>query len=122
MVAEAEKFAEEDKAIKERIDAMHALKNYIYSMRNTIEDKDKLADKLDEDDKAVTKLFDFCIQPDQAAPPSCLILLAIFPAALNQTLISSIRSQALSLKQALKLLFPLSGKLVIRIDLNIFYE
>ena len=52
MVAEAEKFAEEDKAIKERIDAMHALKNYIYSMRNTIEDKDKLADKLDEDDKA----------------------------------------------------------------------
>jgi len=51
MVQEAEKFADEDKAIKERIDAKHTLQNYIYTMRNTIEDKDKLADKLDEDDK-----------------------------------------------------------------------
>ena len=52
MVQEAEKFAEEDKALKERIDAKHSLQNYIYTMRNTIEDKDKLADKLDEDDKS----------------------------------------------------------------------
>ena len=51
MIADAEKFADEDKAIKERIDAKHAFQNYIYQMRNTIEDKDKLADKLDEDDK-----------------------------------------------------------------------
>jgi heat shock protein 5 len=52
MVQEAEQFAEEDKMIKERIDARHSLQNYIYSMRNTIEDNDKLADKLDEDDKS----------------------------------------------------------------------
>jgi len=52
MIADAEKFADEDKAIKEKIDAKHALQNYIYTMRNTIEDKDKLADKLDEDDKS----------------------------------------------------------------------
>merc|ERR1719218_385067 len=52
MVQEAEKFADEDKAIKERIDAKHSLQNYLYTMRNTIEDKDKLADKLDEDDKS----------------------------------------------------------------------
>jgi len=52
MILDAEKFADEDKEIKERIDARHALQNYIYQMRNTIEDKDKLADKLDEDDKA----------------------------------------------------------------------
>ena len=51
MIADAEKFAEEDKAIKERIDSKHAFQNYIYQMRNTIEDKDKLADKLDMDDK-----------------------------------------------------------------------
>jgi len=52
MVEDAAKFADEDKAIKEKIDARHALQNYIYTMRNTIEDKDKLADKLEEDDKS----------------------------------------------------------------------
>ena len=52
MVKEAEEFAEEDRIIKEKIDAKHALQNYIYSMRNTIEDKDKLANKLDSRDKS----------------------------------------------------------------------
>jgi len=52
MVAEGEKFAEEDKALKEKIDAKHQLENYIYQMRNTIEDKEKLADKIDADDKS----------------------------------------------------------------------
>lgn len=51
MVQEAEQFADEDKAIKERIDSKHALQNYVFTMRNTIEDSDKLADKLDADDK-----------------------------------------------------------------------
>lgn len=51
MVADAEKFAEEDKLVKEKIDARNSLDNYLHSMRNTIEDKEKLADKLDEDDK-----------------------------------------------------------------------
>merc|ERR1712032_1328814 len=43
MIEDAEKFADEDKAIKEKIDAKHAFQNYIFQMRNTIEDKDKLA-------------------------------------------------------------------------------
>jgi len=30
MILDAEKFAEEDKQIKERIDAKHAFQNYIY--------------------------------------------------------------------------------------------
>lgn len=51
MILEAEQFVEEDKEIKERVDAKHALQNYVYQMRNTIEDKDKLADKMAEDDK-----------------------------------------------------------------------
>lgn len=51
MVAEAAKFEEEDREIKERIDAKHSLQNYIYTMQKTVEDKDKLADKLSEDDK-----------------------------------------------------------------------
>jgi len=51
MVEESEKFAESDKIVKEKIDAKHQFDNYIYQMRNQIEDKEKLADKLDEDDK-----------------------------------------------------------------------
>ena len=71
MILDAEKFAEEDKAIKERIDAKHAFQNYIYQMRNTIEDKDKLADKLDEDDKntiaeALTEAEDWLNSNDDA--------------------------------------------------------
>ena len=30
----------------------HSLENYLYTMRKTIEEKDKLADKLSEDDKS----------------------------------------------------------------------
>lgn len=52
MVDEAAKFADQDKEIKETLDAKHQLENYVYQMRNTIEDSDKLADKLDSDEKA----------------------------------------------------------------------
>ncbi len=51
MVADAEKFAETDKLLKDKIDARHQLENYLYQMRNTVEDKEKLANKIDEDDK-----------------------------------------------------------------------
>ena len=56
MVADAEKFADEDKALKEKIDAKHQLENYIYQMRNTIEDKEKLADKIDAEDRAASRM------------------------------------------------------------------
>merc|ERR1712070_1045995 len=52
MIDEAERMIDEDKEIKEKIDARNSLDNYIYQMRNSIEDKDRLADKLDEDDKS----------------------------------------------------------------------
>ncbi|XP_052191954.1 heat shock 70 kDa protein BIP1-like [Diospyros lotus] len=51
MVKEAEEFAEEDKKVKERIDARNSLETYIYNMKNTINDKDKLADKIEAEDK-----------------------------------------------------------------------
>ncbi|ERN00978.1 hypothetical protein AMTRI_Chr04g187670 [Amborella trichopoda] len=51
MVREAEEFAEEDKKVKERIDARNSLETYVYSMKSTINDKDKLADKIESDDK-----------------------------------------------------------------------
>lgn len=55
MIADAEKFSEEDKLIKEKIDAKNSLDSYLHSMRNTIEDKEKLADKIDEEDKESIK-------------------------------------------------------------------
>jgi len=50
MIADAEKFAEQDKELKAQIDARNSLENYIYTMRNTVEDKEKLAEKLSEED------------------------------------------------------------------------
>lgn len=55
MIRDAEKFAEQDKVLKEKIDAKNSLENYIYTMRNTIEDKEKLAEKIEEDDKSKIK-------------------------------------------------------------------
>merc|ERR1711966_140127 len=52
MVQEAEEFAEEDRKIKERVDARNSLETYAYNMKNTVSDSDKLADKLEEDDKS----------------------------------------------------------------------
>jgi len=71
MVADAEQFADQDKAIKDKIDAKHQLENYVYQMRNTIEDKEKLADKLDDDDKnsiaeALTEASDWLSSNDDA--------------------------------------------------------
>ncbi|PON92857.1 Heat shock protein 70 family [Trema orientale] len=51
MVKEAEEFAEEDKKVKEKIDARNSLETYVYNMKNQINDKDKLADKLESDEK-----------------------------------------------------------------------
>ena len=55
MVKDGEKFAEEDKAVKEKIDARNQFENYIYQMKNSVEDKDKLAEKLAEEDKSKIK-------------------------------------------------------------------
>lgn len=51
MIQEAEKFADEDRKTKERVDARNALEGYLHSMKSTVEDKDKLADKIEDDDK-----------------------------------------------------------------------
>ena len=55
MIKDSEKFAEQDKVLKEKIDAKNSLENYIYTMRNTIEDKEKLAEKIEADDKEKIK-------------------------------------------------------------------
>ncbi|KAL5580782.1 hypothetical protein UlMin_013224 [Ulmus minor] len=51
MVKEAEEYVEYDKQVKDKIDAQNKLETYIYNMKNTINEKDKLAEKIDSDDK-----------------------------------------------------------------------
>merc|ERR1712023_488423 len=60
MVSEAEEFAEEDKKVREKIEARNALENYVYSMKNTLSDGEKgVADKIsDEDKEAVEKALE----------------------------------------------------------------
>eukprot|EP00871_Galdieria_phlegrea_P004149 jgi/Galph1/4735/GphlegSOOS_G3324.1 len=49
MLKEAEEFAEEDRRQAKKIEARNGLENYIYSVKNTIEDK--LKEKISEEDK-----------------------------------------------------------------------
>merc|ERR1711979_75378 len=52
MIKDAEQFADEDKKVREKIEARNQLENYVYSMKNTLSDSEKgVADKIGDDDK-----------------------------------------------------------------------
>uniref|UniRef100_A0A673WQL2 Endoplasmic reticulum chaperone BIP n=1 Tax=Salmo trutta TaxID=8032 RepID=A0A673WQL2_SALTR len=51
MINDAERFADEYKKLKERIDARNELESYAYSHKNQIGDKEKLGGKLSPEDK-----------------------------------------------------------------------
>merc|ERR1712184_67245 len=54
MIKDAEEFADEDKKVKERVDAKNAFDGYIHSMKSAIEgsgDNKGLGEKMDEDEK-----------------------------------------------------------------------
>lgn len=51
MVEEAEKYAEEDKATRERIEARNKLENYAYNLKNQVNDEEGLGGKIEDDDK-----------------------------------------------------------------------
>ena len=52
MINDAEKFAEEDKKVKERVEARNELESYAYSLKNQVGDKEKLGGKLSDEDKS----------------------------------------------------------------------
>jgi len=71
MVREAEEAAEEDKLLKERVEARNSLENYAYTVRNSINDKEKIGDKLSAQDRetlegAVKEATDFLEQNPNA--------------------------------------------------------
>jgi len=52
MVLEAEEFAEEDKKVKDRVNARNGLESYVYNLKNQLDDDEKgLADKLSSQDR-----------------------------------------------------------------------
>lgn len=51
MIRDAEKFADEDQKLKERVEARNELESYVYSLKNQIGDKEKLGGKLSEAEK-----------------------------------------------------------------------
>jgi len=51
MINDAEKFADEDKILKERVEARNELESYAYSLKNQVADKEKLGGKLSDEDK-----------------------------------------------------------------------
>jgi len=55
MVREAEEFEEDDKAMREKVEAKNGLESMAYNLKNQINDEDKLGGKLDEDDKTAVE-------------------------------------------------------------------
>jgi heat shock protein 5 len=52
MVREAEEYAEEDRKVKDRIDARNGLESYLYNLKNTLDDDEKgVADAISAEDK-----------------------------------------------------------------------
>lgn len=52
MIKESEKFADEDKKVKEKVEAKNELESYVYSLKNQIADKEKLGGKLSDEEKS----------------------------------------------------------------------
>ena len=51
MINDAERFAEEDKLVKDRVESKNDLESYAYSLKNQLKDEEKLGGKLSEEDK-----------------------------------------------------------------------
>lgn len=52
MISDAERFAEDDKLVKEKVESKNELESYAYSLKNQVGDAEKLGGKLSEDEKS----------------------------------------------------------------------
>lgn len=63
MIQDAEKFAEDDKMVREKVDAKNELESYTYSLKNQVGDSEKLGSKLSESEKTeITQAVDEAIE------------------------------------------------------------
>jgi len=51
MIKDAEKFADDDKKVKEKVEANNELESYAYSLKNQLSDKEKLGGKITDEEK-----------------------------------------------------------------------
>jgi len=51
MIKDAEKFADDDKKVKEKVESRNELESYVYSLKTQLADKEKLGGKLSDEDK-----------------------------------------------------------------------
>merc|ERR1711936_311199 len=51
-INDAEKFADEDAALKSKVEARNELESYAYSLKNQLSDKEKLGGKLSDDEQS----------------------------------------------------------------------
>ncbi|XP_071097718.1 endoplasmic reticulum chaperone BiP-like [Haliotis cracherodii] len=59
MINDAEKYADDDKKVKEKVEAKNELESYAYSLKNQLGDKEKLGGKLSSEDKdTITEAVD----------------------------------------------------------------
>ena len=52
MISDAERFAEDDNLVKEKVESKNELESYAYSLKNQVGDAEKLGGKLSEDEKS----------------------------------------------------------------------
>jgi heat shock protein 5 len=57
MMADAEKYAEEDKATAERIRSRNELENYAFNLKNQVNDAGGVGGKLDDDERRLQAPF-----------------------------------------------------------------
>ncbi|EER93587.1 hypothetical protein BDA96_01G123700 [Sorghum bicolor] len=72
MVREAEEFAEEDRRVRERVDARNRLENYVYRVRATVRDAGGMARKIGDEDRermeaALAEALEWLEEQDGAA-------------------------------------------------------
>lgn len=61
MIQDAEKFAEEDKKVKEKVDTRNSLESYAYSLKTQIEDDDKLGYVMASPAQCIVRRFILCL-------------------------------------------------------------
>lgn len=71
MIAEAQEFAEEDKATSEKITARNGLENYAFSLKNQVADEEGLGGKIDDEDKETVSPFKVS-EDEEANHPAAL--------------------------------------------------
>lgn len=60
MIAEADKFADEDKEARERAEARNGFENYVFSLKNQLNDENGLGGRIDDDERDTVSFILLC--------------------------------------------------------------